>query len=70
MPGTPGDGARFRTRAAAERLAERVRAALLKPAPGTFGGIDLKNWTWTPGPTQVFSDLQKVPTAVPYNVED
>lgn len=59
----------FADKKAAERLAAKVLEAVRKPAaPGTWGGLDLKNWFWTPGPTQAFSALQQKPTAVEYKV--
>lgn len=60
--------ARFLDKEQAERLAARVLASVRNPLPGTWGGLDLSNWIWSPGPTNAFSDLQKAPTATPYNV--
>lgn len=61
--------ARFRDKARAERLAEEIRKAVYRPAPGTWGGLNLAHWLWSHGPTNAFSGLQKPSTAAPYNVD-
>jgi hypothetical protein len=58
----------FADKKAAERLAEKVLAAVRKPAPGTWGGIDLKNWRWSHGKTNAFTALQEPSTATEYEV--
>lgn len=52
----------FADRSQAEKLAERVRKV-------GFAGVNLAYWLWSPSVTQVFSALQKQPTAKEYNVD-
>lgn len=59
----------FADRKQAEQLADKVLQAVRKPAPpGTWSGLNLAHWFWTPGPTQAFSALQEKPTAIEYKV--
>ena len=63
----------FATKDAADKLAARVletvrRSARGEVSPGTFFGLDLRHWSWSPGPTQAFTALQAAPTAKEYEV--
>jgi hypothetical protein len=57
--------ARFTDKVKAERLASRVRAAV---KPDSLEGLDLAQWTWSPGPHNAFSALQSMSKAVEYDV--